>query len=101
MHISHNRGLSRGFLRGSYPGQLGRGEESSSRFPSSMDYTTTTSVLREAKRSKNNLGRGFRLAQEALNQVIAPVIFIWYFTRRRTRLFYETASTPADSPSGV
>ena len=65
MHISHNRGLSRGFLRGSCPGQPGRGEESSSRFPSSMDYTTTACVLREAKRPKNNLGRGFRLAQES------------------------------------
>jgi len=51
-----------GFLRGSSPTQLGRGEKGSSPFPSSMDSTMTTGTMCEPK-VPDNLGQGFRPAQ--------------------------------------
>lgn len=39
------------------------------------------------------------LGEGVLKQVIAPVIYIWYFTRRQTCLFYERRSTSGDLPA--
>jgi hypothetical protein len=41
------------------------------------------------------------LCEGALKQVVVPAVYIWYFTRRQTRLFYERSSTPADLPPGA